>query len=192
MWRIWTGGSKEVNVLDLFASYLLHINLRWPVILKGTSWLNQILMESLALPLASCVLTMVKVKLSYVVFSVLCSGADWHQCRHQAADTAGGGVPHAWRRVRGAQTIQRQASQLRTTCKYFSSSVAFPGESVENKFCSSFILRLLCRLSKEFWSQEFYWEQYDVVLLCLPKCHCVSSHWNSRTCVTRSHLGTKA
>lgn len=66
----------EVHVLDLFASYLLHINLRWPVLLKGTSWLNQILMESLALPLESCVLTMVKVKLSYVVFSVLCSGAD--------------------------------------------------------------------------------------------------------------------
>lgn len=156
--------------------------------LKGTSWLNEILMESLALPLASCVLTMVKVQLSYIVFSVLCSGADWHQCRHQAADTAGSGLPHTWRRCPGARKIQGQTSQLRTTCKSFSPSVAFPGESVENKFCSFFIFRILFRMTKEFLESgtvqcASLFDQSVIVN---------SLHWNSRAGVTRSDLGTKA
>ena len=49
----------------------------------------------------------------------VCSGADWHQCGHQAADTAGSGLPHTWRRCRGARKIQGQTSQLCTTCKSF-------------------------------------------------------------------------
>ena len=47
----------------------------------------------------------------------VCSGADRHQRGHQAADTAGGGLPHARRCCRGTGTIQGQEIQLCTTCE---------------------------------------------------------------------------
>lgn len=45
----------------------------------------------------------------------VCSGADGHQRGHQAADSAGGGLPRSQRRGRGARTFSGQKNQLRPT-----------------------------------------------------------------------------
>lgn len=47
----------------------------------------------------------------------LCADADWHQCRHQAADAARCGFPFAWGSHAGITEVQGQEAQLRPAGK---------------------------------------------------------------------------